>query len=208
MPTLTVLGATGTQGASVIDAFRPLMPTWTIRAITRNPASPAAQALQSSGIEVMKADASDATSLTTAFANTTAIFAVTDYWAPFSHPTPSKPAHQSLRHYAYETEIAHGRNIADAASRIPTLTHFIWSGLPSPKKWSKGKYDGVLHFDSKGMITEYIRERHPELARRMSVVYVGFYVSNLLAFELMRPRKVSQREPWECSQNADTVADA
>ena len=145
----------------------------------------------------MKADTSDATSLTTVFADTTAIFAVTDYWAPFSSPPSTRPPNQSLRHYAYETEIAHGCNIADAASRVPTLTHFIWSALPSSKKWSKGKYDGVLHFDSKGVITEYIQERHPELAKKMSVVYVSFYISNLLLFELMKPKQVGYSGPEE-----------
>ena len=192
--TIVVLGATGTQGASVVDAFLPLAPKWQIRAVTRDPDSEAAKALLPKGIEVVKADTGDRLTLETAFAGATAIFAVTDYWSPFFTPGEREkiPKGQSLRQYGYDNELRHGQNIADAAATIGTLTHFIWSALPSPKKASKGKYNGIYHFDSKGAITEYIREKQAELAKKMSIIYISFYVSNLIMYEMMKPVKVSQ----------------
>ena len=191
--TIVVLGATGTQGASVVDAFLPLAPKWQIRAVTRNPDSAAAKALLLKGIEVVKADTGDRLTLKTAFAGATAIFAVTDYWSPFFTPGEREkiPKGQLLREYGYDNELRHGQNIADAAATVDTLTHFIWSALPSPKKASKGKYNGIYHFDSKGAITEYIQEKQTELAKKMTIIYISFYISNLIMYEMMKPVKVS-----------------
>ncbi len=117
----------------------------------------------------------------------------TDYWAPFfdSKSRPKLSEGQSLREYAHDEEVKHGKNIADAAASVDNLTHFIWSALPSPKKASNGKYNGIYHFDSKGVITDYIREKQPNLAKKMSVIYVSFYISNILYFDMMKPQKVT-----------------
>ena len=55
---ITVVGATGSQGGSVI---RTLLgnKSYKLRAITRDPASDAAKALVAQGVEVVKADAND-----------------------------------------------------------------------------------------------------------------------------------------------------
>jgi hypothetical protein len=139
----------------------------------------------------VKADAGDVSTLKIALAGATAIFAVTDYWAPFWSPSvhAKLPKGQSLREYAYDDEIRHGTNIAKAAAEVPTPTHFIWSALPSPKKASGGKYSGIYHFDSKGAITEYIREKQPHLAKKMSVIYISFYISNLIMYDTMNPKR-------------------
>ena len=84
--TIVVLGATGTQGASVVDAFLPLAPEWNTRAVTRNPDSAAAQALLVKGVEVVKADTGEVSTMTAAFTGATTIFAVTDSWATFFTP--------------------------------------------------------------------------------------------------------------------------
>jgi hypothetical protein len=62
-----VLGATGTQGASVIKYVRQQHPSLPIRAITRNTSSPSASALREQGIEVVQADTDDEGSLAAAF---------------------------------------------------------------------------------------------------------------------------------------------
>lgn len=64
---LVVVGATGTQGASVIRHVQQRIPSLAIRGLTRNTTSPAAKALQSQGIEVVEADPDDSASLTSAF---------------------------------------------------------------------------------------------------------------------------------------------
>ena len=196
--TIAILGATGTQGASVVDAFL-ASHNWHIRALTRNPNSTRAQNIpKSDRITILQADTTDESSLFAAFEDCDAIFAVTDYWAPFSNPTLRKQhavgpnPGEAIRKWAYDDEIRHGKNIANAAAVYAgkgTLKHFIWSGLPSPTKYSKGKYHDIYQFDSKAKITEYIKHEQPHLAKVMSVLLVGFYASNILLSKLMHPIK-------------------
>jgi hypothetical protein len=54
----------------------------------------------------------------------------------------------------------------------------VVSSLCDASKWSKGKYRGVYHFDSKAHAVEYVRELYPELGAKMSVVQLGSYLSN------------------------------
>jgi putative NADH-flavin reductase len=63
---LTVIGATGTQGQSVIEAALKDK-SYSIRGVTRNPSSEKAKLLASKGIEVVKADLNDEQSLVKAF---------------------------------------------------------------------------------------------------------------------------------------------
>lgn len=208
-PKIAILGATGTQGASVLDTFASITnnPPWEITAITRNLNSFQAQALKSRhpSITLVQADANDPSSLVTAFSGATVIFAVTDYWAPFNdpmireeHSTGPEPG-DSLRRWAYDEEIRLGRNVVDAVSdvleREGVLERFIWSSLPSPARYSGGKYERIYHFESKSVIEGYVRTEKLALAKKMSVIFVGFYLSNLLLMGLMRPVKVSSSDP-------------
>ena len=192
---LVVIGATGNQGASVVDSFIAFTDSWHIRAVTRNPSSAKAQSLARSGCEVVKADTGDVESLKAAFKGATAIFAVTDYWAPFwdeEVKSKAKPG-QSIRLYCHDEEIRHGINMAKAAASpevLKTLAHYIWSCTSSPRKWSKGKYNEIHHFESKAEITDWINKSEPELASKMSTIHVSFYASNVYAFRSMRPQKV------------------
>ena len=63
---LTVIGATGAQGGSVVDAALKAG-TYKVRAITRNTSSEKAKALAARGVEVVKADLNDLASLVGAF---------------------------------------------------------------------------------------------------------------------------------------------
>jgi hypothetical protein len=202
--TIAILGATGTQGSSVLETFaNPKNPPYQIRAITRNPTSAKALALKTRypNVTLVTADANNPTSLRTAFSGATVIFAVTDYWAPFNdpklraeHARGTNPG-DSLRRWACDEEIRLGKNIVDAAADVleseGVLERFIWSSLPSPRVYSHGKYNGIYHFESKAVVEGYVRDEKPRLAERMSVLFVGFYASNMLVSELMRPIKVS-----------------
>jgi uncharacterized protein YbjT (DUF2867 family) len=65
-PILTVIGATGAQGGSVVNqALKD--GKYKVRAITRNVNSDKAKALASRGMEVVAADVNDEQSLTKAF---------------------------------------------------------------------------------------------------------------------------------------------
>jgi putative NADH-flavin reductase len=63
---LTVVGGTGTQGLSLINAALK-DGTFRIRAITRNPDSDKSKSLAAKGVEVVKADINDESSLIAAF---------------------------------------------------------------------------------------------------------------------------------------------
>jgi len=196
-PLLVVVGATGTQGGSVIRTFLSSS-QWRIRGLTRNPSSASAQALAAQGVEMVQADVDKPSTLPAAFAGATAIFAVTDFWGPFRalaiDPDRQKQVlkhNQTINHWSYEKEAAQAKGIMDAAAKVNVLERFIWSGLSAPKKISGGKYTWVYHFDSKAEATEYLRETYPELWKRTSVIQVGFYAENHSTHPFMRPEKVA-----------------
>lgn len=85
---------------------------------------------------------------------------------------------QTLREWCYEKELQQGKNIADAVATLDNLDLFVWSSLSAAKKWSGGKYTGVYHFDSKADVVEYINSMHPQLAKKMSILQMGLYVTN------------------------------
>ncbi|KAF7294127.1 NmrA domain-containing protein [Mycena chlorophos] len=133
---IAVTGATGVQGSSVI---RGLLrdTTFTPRAISRDPHSPAAEALKSQGVEVVKADASDKRSLVDAFRGCEAVFAMTGLTTPGVD------------------EVAQGKNLVDAAKEAG-VKFFLWSGLPNMTKLSGGKYTGCFQYDKKAEIEDYL----------------------------------------------------
>lgn len=154
---------------------------WKIRGITRDPSKPNAQALTVKGVEVVKADIEDKASLIQAFTGAHAIFAVTDFWAFVRDPEAAKAAGKRINEYAYDREVQQGQNIADAAADpavLKTLQRFVYSSLSNVRKWSRGKYTLVYHFDSKAQVVEYIKNRHPDLNARTSTVQIGEYADN------------------------------
>ena len=123
------------------------------------------------------------------------IFAVTDYWSPLFDPESQakvKPG-QTITEWAYDLEVTRGKNIVNAAATIvgKPLEKFIWSGLSKAKERSNGKYTHVYHFDSKAVITEYIQDALPRLAKVTSVMQVGNYTSNCFKMPHFAPHKVS-----------------
>ena len=151
---------------------------WKIRGISRDPSK--AQSWTDKGVEVVKGDLNDKESLVAAFKGADAIFSNTDFWTQFDNPATRekvKPG-QSINEYCYDFEVQQGKNVADAVATVEKLDRFILSSLSDTKKLSKGKYTHVYHFDAKAAIVEYVRERYPELAAKMSVVQAGMYMSN------------------------------
>ncbi len=117
---ITVVGATGAQGGSVVD-FLLKNNAFKVRALTRNPDSDTAMALVARGAEIVKADANGETSLLAAFQGSHATFAVTDFFEPFGRLGAEK---------AIEIEVQQGINLAKTAAATSTLEHYIWSTLP------------------------------------------------------------------------------
>ncbi|KAJ5481547.1 NmrA family protein [Penicillium sp. IBT 31633x] len=142
---LVVFGATGNQGGSVIDYVLNdpvLSRQYKIRAITRDPSKPAAQALLSTGkIDVVQGDADHADTLTQALAGAHTVFALT-----------TTIYDKRLE----ERELSQGKAIADAAVAAGA-EHLIYSTLLHIARVSGGKYDKGRHFDCKAEVEDYIR---------------------------------------------------
>ncbi|OBT45176.1 hypothetical protein VE00_04284 [Pseudogymnoascus sp. WSF 3629] len=162
---LTVFGATGQQGGSLINYIlkRPeLSKLYHLRGITRDVSKANAVALKERGVEIVQADLNDPASLVAAVADSYAVFGV---W---------EQASQAI-------EIAQGKAIADS-SVAAGVSLLIWSSLPNITKISEGKLTAVKHFDGKAEVEEYIRT-----LPILSAFYMpGFYMQNHIAY--MRPQ--------------------
>jgi nucleoside-diphosphate-sugar epimerase len=181
---IVVVGVTGNQGGSVAARFLK-DPNYRVRGITRNPTSPAAEALSSQGVEIVAANLDDVNTLIPAFKGANLIFSVTNYWEPFFRPDCRAAASQagiSCRKYAYDVEYQQGKNIADAAAaNVEGLDEngFIASTLSHAGISSKGMYKELYHFDAKAdVFPNYVDEKYPELKRKMSCVQTGYFMSS------------------------------
>jgi uncharacterized protein YbjT (DUF2867 family) len=177
---LTVVGATGTQGTSLIDnALKDGV--YKVRGLTRDPSSAKAQALAARGVEMVQVDINDEQALVKAFEGSTAIFAMTDFLEPFMSNAPVK---------AMEIEAQQGINLARAASQTSTLEHYIWSSLPNIKKLTDGKYM-IPHFEGKNMVDEYIRSDKTLLAKT-TFLWITWYGTNFL-YPVFTPNYIVSR---------------
>lgn len=194
---IVVIGVTGAQGSSVAKTFLNL-PGWVVRGISRNPSSAASQALSTLGVEIVKGDLDDKASLLPAFEGAHTIFANTDFFTHFFSAigSPEITSGRDPKIYGHDREIEQGLNIAEVAASptvINTLERFIYSSLADATKWSGGKYKTVYHFDCKAEVIRVIWEKYPELAKRMSELQMGHYVSNWKTFPPMAPQKLQDR---------------
>src|SRR5262244_3980919 len=128
-----VTGATGRQGGSVIRHMHPK--GWKLRALTRDPDSPAAQKLVRMGIEVVKGDLENPRTLEPATRGVYGIYSVQDFWA-----------------VGAKREVQQGKNMADAAKKAG-VDHFVYSSVGGAERNS-----GIDHWQSKWEIEQYIRK--------------------------------------------------
>ncbi|GAB1311576.1 hypothetical protein MFIFM68171_01786 [Madurella fahalii] len=167
---LTVFGATGIQGGSVIQAVladSALSQSFKIRAVTRDASKSAAQALAKHGIEVITADLNSPSSLAEALKGTHTLFLVTlpDF------VTGADPG----------TEFEHGKNVADAA-KDAGVQHIVFSSLINVTDASNGRLRHVAHFDRKADIEKYIRWQ----GTPATFILPGYYMTNFTNLQLLR----------------------
>ena len=143
---IAVTGATGAQGGGVARAIlADTASSFTVRALTRNPDSPAARELAELGAEVVRADFDDEPSVHQAFEGAYGAFLVTNFWA---HGSAAK-----------ETEEA---NVLVRAAKATGLRHVVWSTLEDTRELLpledermpvlQNSYN-VPHFDAKARRT-------------------------------------------------------
>ncbi|MGW4158638.1 NmrA/HSCARG family protein [Streptomyces sp. NPDC004788] len=135
MLTVAVTGATGAQGGATARALLAAGRDVHVRALTRDPASPAAQELRALGAEIRRADFDDRDSLDAALAGADALFAVT---TPFGT--------------GIATEIRQGRALVDAAAAAG-VGHTVFTSAAHADRGT-----GVPHYDSKCAIECHLRE--------------------------------------------------
>lgn len=128
---IAVVGATGHQGGAVARAL--LDQGAPVRALTRDPASPAATALAARGAELVTGSPAEPAALDALFTGASAAFAMTTMAGPDGTAG----------------EIATGTAIADAAARA-ALPHLVFSSVGGA---------GIDHFESKRRVEERIAER-------------------------------------------------
>ncbi|KAJ7885726.1 NAD(P)-binding protein [Mycena olivaceomarginata] len=161
-PLVAVVGATGAQGGSVINALAESKKPYRIRGFTRDSTKPASQQLIAQGVEMhtISLVLANLKSVFEAFAGASMVFLVTNFW----------------EHLDAERETAEAKMMIDAA-KAAGVNRIVWSGLPDYSKLSGGKYTHVVHFDGKAAVAEY--------GRRSGVPFVdvqaGYYASNLLS---------------------------
>ncbi|KAL7751214.1 hypothetical protein RI367_003420 [Sorochytrium milnesiophthora] len=172
---VAVLGATGMQGGSVVRTlFKDHSDKWSVRALTRNPDSPNAQALAKQGVEVVACDLNDKASLQRAFTGAYAVFAVTNFWDM-----------DMLQSKGPTFEIEQGKNI-EVAAKAAGIQHLIWSSLDNVTKRTNGKYKHVNNFTNKAVI----EERLLASGLPVSVYVAGAYMSNFTKLPNIRPVKI------------------
>lgn len=140
---ILVAGATGKQGGAVIRAL--LQAGRSVRALTRDPASAAAQALASQGVEVVRGDWSDSASLDAAMTGVDGVFSV----QMGSHPGDP------------DTEIKAGKALVEAAHRakVGVLVHTSVARAGDQEKfegWHEGRWE-PLYWNNKAAVNEMVK---------------------------------------------------
>jgi uncharacterized protein YbjT (DUF2867 family) len=162
---VTVVGATGIQGGSVVSALLK-DPSYSVRGITRNAQSDAAKALAAKGVSVVEADLDDADSLRAAFDGSYAIYAVTNFYAGLQPLGP-----YSIQE-CMDNETRQGINMANAAAATESLQHYVWSSLPDSKRVSGGRAE-VPYYTSKNKVDEHIKTLPALLAKTLPSAYTN-----------------------------------
>src|SRR5262249_23725509 len=179
-----VTGATGRQGGSVIRHMHPK--GWKLRALTRDPDSPAAQKLVCMGIEVVKGDLENPVALEPATRGVYGIYSVQDFWAVGAN-----------------REVQQGKNLADAAKKAG-VEHFVYSSAGGAERNS-----GIDHWESKWEIENHIRELGlPATMIRPAAFMENYYIDQvelgILKGKLLDP--IRGDKPYQTIASSDIGA--
>jgi uncharacterized protein YbjT (DUF2867 family) len=151
---IVVTGATGKQGGAVAQSL--LDRGFRIRALTRSPQKPEAQALADRGAEVVQGDMEDRSAMERALEGAYGVFSVQNYWES-----------------GYDGEVQQGKTVADAANAAG-VEHLVYSSVGSAHRQT-----GLSHFESKGEVENHVRE----LDLRYTILRPVFLMQN---WEMMR----------------------
>jgi len=129
---------------------------WKVRALVRDPATPAAQHLANHGIQLITGDLFSAASLAEALSGVYGVFSV----------QPSAARH------GVGGEIIQGTRLADAAAKAQ-VQHFVYSSVGGAERDS-----GIPHFESKWQVEKHIRA----LGLPAPILRPVFFMENFTSF--------------------------
>jgi len=153
--TVLVTGATGRQGGAVVRHLS--AGNWKLRALTRNPAAPAARELARLGVVLVQGDLDDPASLERAARGVYGIYSVQDFWA-----------------VGARREVLQGKNIAEAGKRAG-VGHFVYSSVGGAERNS-----AIEHWESKWEIEQHIRKLGlPATMLRPAAFMENYYVDQV-----------------------------
>ena len=173
-----ITGATGRQGGAVV---RHMLPRgWKLRALTRNPDSGIAQELARLGVEVVRGDLEDSTSLDRAVRGSYGVYSVQDFWS-----------------VGARREVQQGKNLADAAKKAG-IAHFVYSSVGGAERNS-----GIDHWESKWEIEQHIRELNLPATILRPVAFMENYYIDQVEIGLLRGKLV---DPVRADKPYQTIA--
>ena len=132
--TIFVTGATGNQGGAVVKSL--LNNGFKVKALTRNPVSPASKKLNGLGAEVVKGDLNDPSGFRNHLSGTYGIFCALTFANGINE------------------EIDQGIRLANLAKSY-NISHFLYSSVIGADLQT-----GIPHWDSKLIIEKHIRQLH------------------------------------------------
>ncbi|XP_038045315.1 nmrA-like family domain-containing protein 1 [Patiria miniata] len=165
---VTVFGATGQQGGSVVRALLEQPDKFQVRAVTRNPTSPKSLDLEAAGCQLVQAELAQTESLIPILQGADCCFLVT------------LPPVEMVLEEAVKDEYQYGMNVANACMAVG-LPHLIFTTLPNCEEISGAP---VPWSDSKAKITEYFKKKELPLT---SITLPDFYENYL---SVLKPKKV------------------
>ena len=173
-----ITGATGRQGGAVV---RHMLPRgWKLRALTRNPDSGIAQELARLGVELVRGDLEDSTSLDGAVRGSYGVYSVQDFWS-----------------VGARREVQQGKNLADAAKKAG-IAHFVYSSVGGAERNS-----GIDHWESKWEIEQHIRELNLPATILRPVAFMENYYIDQVELGLLRGKLA---DPVRADKPYQTIA--
>ncbi|OZJ06608.1 hypothetical protein BZG36_00339 [Bifiguratus adelaidae] len=164
-PIVAVIGATGSQGGSVLEALV-ASGKYSVRAATRNTSSDRAKKIAAQpNVEVVQADIAKKEDLERLFNGADYVFGFTNFFDPAIYPKN------------IPEEERQGKQMIDVA-KASGVKYFVWSSLPDATKISKGKHNRVFHFDGKAHVAEYAL--HSGLP--CAIIEPGVFMENYLSW--------------------------
>lgn len=155
-PTILVTGATGKQGSAAINALLAVSTPFSILAVTRNPSSPAAQALAAKSplIKLVPGNLDDVPNL---FSDALQINNNTPIWGVFAVLTSLGPG------VTPASEISQGKALIDGAKKAG-VKFFVYSSVErggDEASWENST--PIPHFQTKLVLEKYLRDNAGEM---------------------------------------------